>query len=506
MMTRLLREHTVSPHPTSDVVSTVCHSEPANLAVPSTLRGAFGVACRALWLALVLLPPLLLALPAVLFPHSIRGYFDEALLHALERGGPCLTKLGQWASTRPDVLPLELCQLLSKLHSCVAPHPFAYTLATLRSAFDLPTEHIFRTIDERPLGSGSVAQVHRAELLDGQCVAIKVLHPGVEASVSTDLFLLAAFARLLECALPVHGIRWLSLSQAVEHFSEFMRSQLDLREEARNLETFISNFANEPAAAQVKFPQPLAGLVTRGVLVESFVRGEILSQLLLSAPAEAMGMAKLGRAADRVAGTVEGAGGAEVRRELARRGLHAFLSMLLRHNFVHADLHPGNILVDFGDPETGGSEQLQLAFVDAGLVVELGPRDRTNFTDLFRAIAQGDGDTAAALMLSRATAHECTDAEGFRSGMAALVHRARGGEEGTFFSLRSLRIGEVLLDVTQLVRHHGVKMDPNFATLVAAIVVLEGLGRQLDPSLDLFAAAMPMLFAEGSRVLISSAT
>ena len=164
---------------------------------------------------------------------------------------------------------------------------------------------------------------------------------------------------------------------------------------------------------------------------------------------------------------------------------------MLKHNFVHADLHPGNILV--GSPALGSDAPLTLSFVDAGLAVELSERDRRNFALLFRALGAGDGRLAGRLMLEHATENECDDPVGFEAGVERIVKGVGLGARGAF-NLRALRIGDVLLELTTLVRRHKVKVEPNFTTLVMAIVVLEGLGRQLDPSLDLFAVAVPMLF------------
>ena len=134
----------------------------------------------------------------------------------------------------------------------------------------------------------------------------------------------------------------------------------------------------------------------------------------------------------------------------------------------------------------------RLGLVDAGLVVQLSEVDRRNFLLLFRAIGQGDGALAGELMLTHAKEQRCADPAAFKRGMAELVASARAGERGAF-NLRNLKIGDVLLEVTSLVRTHQVQVDASFTTLVCAIVVLEGLGRQLDPTLDLFSVALPLL-------------
>lgn len=455
---------------------------------PRTLAGAVRLLVRAAYLGLVLLPPLMLLLPAALLGSAAwMQRFERALLRALERGGPCLIKLGQWASTRPDVLPYRLCRTLGSLHDCVPPHGIEHTRSAIAQAFGRPAEEVFGALSVEPVGSGCVAQVHLATAADGTRLAVKVLHPRVEEIIAADLFLLRAVAFAVRALLTplVPGLRWLSLQEAVGEFAAFMTRQLDLRLEATNLHAFGRNFAREP---RVVFPAPAADkageigstLSARRVLAETFIDGVTLSSMLRDA---------------------DGAGGADAdaqKAQLAALGLKAFLAMLLKHNFVHADLHPGNIIVCGGGGAAGagvggaGAGELRLGFVDAGLVVELSESDRRNFLALFKAIAMGDGEGAGHLMLVHSRENECADPQAFRDGISALVARARAGERGAF-NLRNLRIGDVLLEVTSLVRTHRVKVESSFTTLVMAIVVLEGLGRELDPSLDLFSLALPML-------------
>ena len=521
---------------------------------------------RALYLGALLLPPLLLLMPSLLLPERqwLWHRFEAEVLRALERGGPCLIKLGQWASTRPDLLPLSTCRTLASLHDAVPAHSLAETHGAIEAAFGAPVSALFARVGARPVGSGCIAQVHEAETASGMRVAIKVLHPDVERLVAMDLCLLRAATRLVETVVPLRGLRWLALTESVDAFAAFMASQLDLRREARNLERFRTNFGNDDdddggggggdsrgrgrggRGGVVRFPRPLReeGLVTRTVLVETFVEGDALTQLLKAtrrrrAAAKAAAQAAAKDAATKAAaeeggeappqqrggggggddstGLTDGDEGGQLGlglardAELARRGLEAFFTMVLKHNFVHADLHPGNILVapppsppsssgeggGRGGNGRGGNADAQaplgVSFVDAGLAVELSERDQANFKRLFRALGAGDGRRAARLMLEHATHHECVDPQGFEDGVERIVRGVGLGARGAF-NLRALKIGDVLLELTTLVRLHRVKIEPNFTTLVMAIVVLEGLGRQLDPTLDLFAVALPMLF------------
>lgn len=433
-------------------------------------------------LRMLLLPPTLLLLPALLLKGRAAdawfARFERALLRALEHGGPCLSKLGQWAATRPDLLPESLCVTLGSLQHSAPLHTDGHTRAAVVQAFGVPVEALFRTLGGT-LGSGCIAQVHEAVTLDGVRVAIKVIHPGVEQHVADDLYLMRLALAVAQGSLSpfVSGLRWLALSESLDEFAAFMARQLDLRHEAASLETFSANFRDDP---RVRFPAPVRGvgeggchsLVSRHVLVESYLGGETLAAMLQEDAREGPLAAKRHAARNQ---------------ELARLGLHTFLTMLLRHNFVHADLHPGNILVSQDD-----RGHWVLGLVDAGLVVQLEERDRLNFLQLFRAIGQGDGAHAGELMLTRAREQRCSDPDAFREGMRELVTQARAGERGAF-NLAHLRIGDVLLEVTRLVRIHQVQADPIFTTLVCSIAVLEGVGRTLDPTLDLFDVALPML-------------
>jgi len=317
--------------------------------------------------------------------------------------------------------------------------------------------------------------------MDGQKVAVKVLHPGVERTVAMDVFLLRRAARIAEW-LPLRGVRWLSLSESIDQFAMFMASQLDLTVEAGNLERFRKNFGSNDRSGSpplIEFPRPLRaeGLVHSAVLVETFLQGERLSSLLRGGYSQDGGSSRGGQM---------GLGPARDG-ELAHRGVEAFFTMVLRHNFVHADLHPGNILISAQD-----GQPLRIGFVDAGLATELSSRDQANFKRLFRALGMGDGRLAARLMLENATEQQCEDVDGFERGMERILQGVGLGGPGSF-NLEALRIGDVLLELTNLVRQHRVKVEPNFTTVVTAIIILEGLGRRLNPSLDLFDIALPML-------------
>ncbi|KAL1915000.1 uncharacterized protein VTP21DRAFT_7705 [Calcarisporiella thermophila] len=444
-------------------------------------------------------------------------WWYRLLAAQMERAGPTFIKLAQWAASRTDLFPVGFCRTVGRLHSQGIPHPFYWTRRSVEAAFNMPLEEIFCEFEEVPLGVGAIAQVHKAKLkLNTQllsdpsnpdCVvcAIKVLHPNAATSIRRDLTILETVA----CFINIFPtMSWLSLPDQVREFSQTMMSQLDLRVEASNLETFISHFKDRE---RVKFPQPI--LPAHDVLVEEFQRGVPLERFLEL-------------------------GAGEFDAQLAQTGLDAFLHMVIMDNFVHSDLHPGNILVRFCKPlarslplqywarwrhkplvddsqsdevvarlmkafEQGKDEwhrELssvkaegfvpQLVFIDTGLVTVLNGENRRNFLDLFRAVAEFDGYRAGKLMIERCrTPDLVVDGEVFALKMQHLLLSIRPSS----LRLRSVEIGDVLHQVMDMVRNHHVRLEGSFINLVMSILLLEGIGRRLNPDMDLLKSALPIL-------------
>lgn len=435
---------------------------------------------------------------------------------------------------------------MSSLHSDAPAHSLEVTKRTIVRAFDdRPFEDIFEEFHEKPLGVGAIAQVYKARLkadlaapgdramsneeprnlrqrvrknvdalvksspqrVPSAYVAIKVLHPKVERIVRRDLRIMGVFAAIINAVPTMH---WLSLPDEVAQFGEMMRLQLDLRIEAANLAIFRKHFQKRTTAW---FPYPYTEYTTRQVLVEEFAQGIPLATFLES-------------------------GGGVFQQEIADEGLDAFLHMLLLDNFVHADLHPGNIMVRFyksskpdlpltkkhdpsSPPDVFTMDEVetvlsrlrphahnkdewtsalaeidkdgyrpQLIFIDTGLVTELNATNRRNFLDLFRAIAEFDGYRAGHLMMERCRQPDAVvDAEVFALKMQHLVLAVKGRT----FALGNIKIGDVLSEVLTMVRAHHVRMEGDFVNVVISILLLEGIGRSLDPDLDLFKSALPIL-------------
>ncbi|KAI1324730.1 ABC1 family protein [Xylariaceae sp. FL0255] len=479
------------------------------------------------------------------------------LVCSMEAAGPAFIKLGQWAASRTDIFPDEMCNIMSKLHSNAPAHSLHATKRIVRAAFDgRDFDDIFEEFHDEPLGVGAIAQVYKAKLKrdlavpgdidildeDGRAtatirrnvrrnvdtvlkssphrvpssyVAIKVLHPGVERTVRRDLRIMGFFASALNM---IPTIEWLSLPDEVAQFGEMMKLQLDLRIEAANLAKFRKNFKDRSTAW---FPFPYLEFTTRQVLIEEFAQGIPLADFLEN-------------------------GGGNFQQDIAHEGLDAFLRMLLIDNFIHADLHPGNIMVRFYKTQQPNlnlqghhgkepqhpqdqpdvTEQVlsrlrpyrkkkdtaaweaelnkidaegfrpQLIFIDMGLVTELNATNRRNFLDLFKAVAEFDGYKAGHLMCERCRQPEAViDKEHFALKMQHLVLSVKSHT----LALGNVKIGDILQQVLDMVRQHHVRMEGDFVNVVISILLLEGIGRSLDPDLDLLSRSLPILRQLGTQ-------
>lgn len=440
---------------------------------------------------------------------------------------------------------------MSQLHSNAPAHSLHATKRIISRAFDGRNfDDIFEEFDETPLGVGAIAQVYKAKLkpdlavpggdsdiledydksrydirrnvdtlikstpqrVPSSYVAIKVLHPGVERTVRRDLWIMRAFATVIN-AIPT--MNWLSLPDEVDQFARMMLLQLDLRIEATNLLLFRRYFKQRTTAW---FPYPHTAFTTRQVLVEEFAQGIPLADFIEY-------------------------GGGVFQEEIANEGLDAFLRMLLIDNFVHADLHPGNIMVRFyqsanpqlpfskhkeedpaiqpdvtekvlgrlrpfkdNEDRRGWERELakidregyrpQLIFIDTGLVTELNETNRANFLDLFKAIAEFDGYRAGHLMCERCRQPDAVlDKEVFALKMQHLVL----GVKSKTLALGNMKIGDILNEVLSMVRQHHVRMEGDFVNVVISILLVEGIGRQLNPNIDLLSSSLPILRQLGAQ-------
>jgi ubiquinone biosynthesis protein len=314
----------------------------------------------------------------------------------------------------------------------------------LATELGAPLEELFVEVDPYPVASASVAQVHRATLADGRIVAVKVLRPAVERVVRCDLMLMHAAARMLAW---IPRLRALGVVDAARSFADAVWKQLDLRLEAQNSHRFAQNFAAVP---EVTFPRVVPELSGQRVLCMEFVDGEkVLSRSWARAET------------------------------LVRAGYRMVLKMIFVDGFVHADLHPGNILVVDGE---------RLAILDLGLVGQVADRHRLGLTRLLLAWASRDLDGVCQGIADVAFFGQPPAApEKLRHDVEALVASYRER------ALAEIEVGRLLQDLLRTVRGQWQRLDPATTMIVLAIGVVEGVGRQLAPALRIVDEALPFL-------------
>ncbi|XP_031286895.1 probable serine/threonine-protein kinase abkC [Pistacia vera] len=425
---------------------------------------------RTFYLMILFSPSIMMAPFADCLGPQFRQWWLHVVLKTLEKAGPAFIKWGQWAATRPDLFPRDLCNKLSELHTKAPEHSFAYSKKTIEKAFGRKLSEIFDSFEEAPVASGSIAQVHRASLrfrYPGQkvkpiVVAVKVRHPGVGESIRRD-FVIINLAAKISTFIP--AVKWLRLDESVQQFAVFMMSQVDLAREAAHLSRFIYNFRRWK---DVSFPRPVYPLVHPAVLVESYEQGESVSHYV-----------------DELEGHTR------IKTALAHIGTHALLKMLLVDNFIHADMHPGNILVRVAQSNSSKKRLFRskphLIFLDVGMTAELSKSDRVNLLEFFKAVARRDGRTAAERTLKLSKQQNCPDPKAFIEEVEEAF-AFWGTPEGDL-----VHPAECMQQLLEKVRRHRVNIDGNVCTVMVTTLVLEGWQRKLDPGYNVMDTLQTLL-------------
>jgi ubiquinone biosynthesis protein len=380
-----------------------------------------------------------------------RAWLGRVIVDLFRELGATFIKVGQIMSTRPDLLPEYVSNALAELQDHVGPFPFEEVVRTVEGDLGRPLATLFAEFAPVPLASASVSQVHKARLPSGRIVAVKVRRPNVVELCTFDLAVMRQGARLLNM---IPSISTLAPVAAVEEFGRAIFAQLDFRIESANNRRFRHNFRDRP---EIVFPEVIEPLSTERILTMSFIEGT----KILSTPTTRSDP-----------------------KRVARLGLAMLLKMIFEDGFVHADLHPGNIFITPDD---------KLALLDLGLVGDLDEPHRKGFAKFFAAWAQRDGDAMAHITYAMSeSAGEARDPEAFERYRAAIIEFV-----GRYWGYRlgQVQVGKVLLDMLGILRRHRVRVNPSFTIVNIAIAVTEGIGKQLDPELDLMSEALPFFLA-----------
>ena len=421
--------------------------------------------------------PLLIAWPL----YRRLGYTDlwwQWCVQSFESSGALLIKLAQWSSSRPDLFGAHSCKRFEHLQDATRPHAWHHTVDSLDRMFGPGWREDLR-LEPTPIGSGCIAQVYRGQLRcsagnkrggtgtgtgtgasgsgggggaaeEWMPVAVKVVHPHVAERIAVDMDLLCGAGWLLE-RLP--KVRWLNPTGMISEFAGLLLKQLDLSIEAKNLETFLRHFPRETYHGVLDFPEPQRPYVSRDVLVETFIDGQAF-----------LDWGKSPRVSE------------EEHQRVCGQGIDAVIKMIFIDNFVHGDLHPGNILV---------TKDGCLGFLDAGIAVSYSDAVHEHLIDVLSAFIRYDGYEGGRLMAERSTAEAADqtrvrgapvrDLDAFCVKIQKMVEMAR--DEPSFFD----KLGECITIICQAACDHHVKMQSGFISIALSVKIVEGALLQVDP-------------------------
>jgi len=365
--------------------------------------------------------------------HTLSDYWFALFKSSVRYSGPCIMKFTQWLATRPDLLPLSACLELQEIQTNSYSPSKADSVAILRADLgeNILKELAVHESDLRVVGNGCVAQVLYGQTWTGEDIAVKVIHPYIARNIELDIRIMVYAATVAEALLP--GVHNWSLVDSVAEFRGIMYSQLSMVDEAQRLDRFRGNFDRDRLRkisllrnCNVVFPRPLWPYVTPNVLVESFEPGFACSDILnerglhdtpsAPTPRQEAVSSESGTGIESllaVPSTAEAAlsGLISDKHLIAELTANTMLKMIFVDNFVHGDLHPGNILLRYAKPDMAGgtgtgsagneSPVLEMVILDAGIVSELTGADKRNLIDLFKAIARNGGEEAGALIIER---------------------------------------------------------------------------------------------------------
>ncbi|MGQ0835936.1 MAG: ubiquinone biosynthesis regulatory protein kinase UbiB [Gammaproteobacteria bacterium] len=391
--------------------------------------------------------------PDVWFARRRKASRGERLRLALEELGPIFVKFGQAVSTRRDLLPVDIANELAKLQDRVPPFPGSLARESIERAYGRPIATVFSSFEEAALAAASIAQVHVATLPDGREAVVKVLRPGMREVIERDLEVLYALARLAErYSTESRRLRPLEI---VAEYERTVLDELDLMREAANAAQLKRNFAG---STLLYVPEVYWDYCRVDVMVMERIHGVPISD-----------MEQL-----RAAGT-------DIPK-LATNGVEIFFTQVFRHNFFHADMHPGNIFVLVDDPQ-----RPRYAAVDFGIVGTLDPRDQHYLAENFLAVFDRDYRRVATLHVESGWVPAETRVDEMESAVRTVLEPIFNRP------LKDISFGNILLRLFEISRRFNMQIQPQLILLQKTLLNIEGLGRELYPDLDVWNTASPIL-------------
>ncbi len=374
-------------------------------------------------------------------PQRLRMSFEEL--------GPTYIKLGQILSTRPDLVPADFVDELAKLQDEVPPFPFENVKAAIESEFGLPADEVFDRLEDQPLASASIGQVHKARLKDGEPVAVKFQRPGIQKVIEVDLEIMLHLATLAERHIKEFEIH--RPVKIVEEFARTLEKEIDYRIEATNMERIARQFLDLP---HVYIPAVFREFTTSRVLTTELIEGIKISKI------EKIAEVGLDQKviADRIVGLV--------------------LKQAFGHGFFHADPHPGNIFVLADNV---------ICLVDYGMMGLVDRATREAFVDLIDSVVHQQEVRTTQVLLNLTDWDEQPDIRALEREVADFMGRH------FYKPLKDMEIGKLLQDLLQLTMRFRLRLPPDIFLMIKALSSVEGVGRMLDPNFDLIAHASPFI-------------
>ncbi len=377
----------------------------------------------------------------------------ERLRLALQELGPIFVKFGQAVSTRRDLLPPDIADELAKLQDRVPPFPAALARAAVQRTLGRPVEQIFAQFEDEPLAAASIAQVHAARLESGREVVVKIVRPGMRARIERDLEVLFTLAALAQRYW--REARRLRPVELVSEYEKTILDELDLMREAANATQLKRNFAGSDL---LYVPEVFWDFCSTEVMVMERIHGIPISDMTR--------LRALGTNFER----------------LAENGVRIFFTQVFRHNFFHADMHPGNIFVLADDPQ-----QPRYAAIDFGIMGTLDPRDQHYLAENFLAVFERDYRRVAVLHVESGWVPPQTRIDEMESAIRTVC-------EPIFDRpLSDISFGHLLLRLFEISRRFNMQIQPQLMLLQKTLFNVEGLGRELYPQLDIWTTATPIL-------------
>jgi len=365
---------------------------------------------------------------------------SDELAQDLEKMGPTFIKLGQLLSTRADFLPPAYIHALTRLQDKIDPFPFEQVEAIISGELGVRISKAFSEFEAKPLATASLGQVHRAAMLDGRVVVVKVQRPGIREIIAEDMEVLEEIAGFLDKHTQ-WGRRY-EFGKMLEEFRRSLWRELDYRQEARNLSTLGANLLEFPG---IVVPAPIEDFTTSRVLTMEYIRGKKITELSPLARLDFKGA------------------------DLAEELFHAYLKQILVDGFFHADPHPGNVFL---------TDDHRIALLDLGMVGYITPQLQENLLQLLLAVSDGRGDDAAAMAIKISELKEDFSENTFRQRVVGLVSEHQGSK------MEQIQVGRVVLEITQISGDNGLRVPAELTMLGKTLLNLDLVGQTLDPKFN----------------------